>query len=143
MKHTRGFTLVELMITVVMIGILSAIAIPNMANMRLRAREAVVRENCHTVRLAAEDFSVTNLGLYAMDLTDTNPGGDSIVDLLPGGGPLENPFTRAASEPVDGQAAVPGQSGYQPILNGSGTPIGYTITGFGHSSEVSRMIAGI
>lgn len=139
----QGFTLIELMIAVVIIGVLAAIAMPNMSNMRMRAREAAVRENCHTIRLAAEDFSVMNVGLYPVDLTDTTPDGQTLVDLLPGGNLLPNPFTTAASEPQDGPAGQPGESGYEAVLDGSGLPAGYTITGFGGLFEVSRMIAGI
>ncbi len=75
MRKTRGFTLVELMIVVVVIGILAAIATPNMTGMRLRAREAAVRENCHTVQVATEDFSVTNSGLYPANIADVSRSG--------------------------------------------------------------------
>ena len=129
--NTKGFTLIELAIVVMIIGIIAVIAIPNFARMLAHSKEAAVKANCHTVQLAAEDFAVQNGGVYAGDVDgDQTPAGSTIIGILPGGARLANPFTQAATEPVNGAGANPGETGYVPIVQ-NGTNVGYTINGVG------------
>ena len=56
-REDSGFTLLELMIVMVIIGILAAIAIPSFTQNVKHAREAVLREDLQTMRGAIQSFT--------------------------------------------------------------------------------------
>jgi len=52
----RGFTLVEILIVVTIIGILLSIVIPQYKNSVIKAKEAVLKENLYQIRDAISKF---------------------------------------------------------------------------------------
>lgn len=54
----HGFTLLELMIVMTIIGLLAAIAIPSYVNNVRHAKEAVLKEDLHTMREAIDSYTV-------------------------------------------------------------------------------------
>ena len=133
LANAKGFTLIELMIVVVIIGILAAIAIPNFISMQDRAKEGAVKSNMHTLQLAMEDYAVQNDGVYA-----TNAEKASVKALFPSGVWPDNPFTNAAyadaDVPFGADPDAAGEMGANPATAG-----GYTIKGFGKSAMLPPM----
>lgn len=55
-RNQRGFTLLELIVVIAVVGILAAIALPNFMNTPPRAKEAVLKTNLHTLRTVIDQF---------------------------------------------------------------------------------------
>jgi type IV pilus assembly protein PilA len=74
MKHSRGFSLIELLLVVAVILIIAAIAVPNFLQSRLRANEASALSSIRVITTAAVAYSTTypDLGYPALL---TNLGG--------------------------------------------------------------------
>jgi type IV pilus assembly protein PilA len=55
-KNNKGFTLIELMIVVAIIGVLAAIAIPNFLNYQCKAKQSEAKSGLGTIRTAQEAY---------------------------------------------------------------------------------------
>ena len=129
-RNQKGFTLIELMIVVVIIGILAAIAIPNFISMQNRAKEGSVKNNMHTMQLAIEDFATQTDGIYPDAAASATPNGDTVEDLCPQGAYPRNPFTGAATVATwDADPAGPGVVGINPA-----TVNNYIVKGYGKAA---------
>jgi prepilin-type N-terminal cleavage/methylation domain-containing protein len=72
-KNPRGFTLIELMIVVAIVGVLSSIAIPEFQNMTLRARIAERDAVMRAIAKGVEDVTLNASGPTAVLSGAYNP----------------------------------------------------------------------
>jgi general secretion pathway protein G len=73
-KRENGFTLVELMIVMLIIGVLAAVAIPSFVQSIKNAREAALKEDLHVMRDAIDSYTM-----------DKNKAPQSLDDLVQNG----------------------------------------------------------
>jgi type IV pilus assembly protein PilA len=59
-----GFTLVELLVVMLILGLLAAIAIPSFFNQRDKARDADAKAGVRTAQTAIETYATDNQGAY-------------------------------------------------------------------------------
>jgi type IV pilus assembly protein PilA len=69
LNNKKGFTLIELMIVVAIIGILAAIAIPNFMNYQCKAKQSEAKSNLGAIRTAQEVYFAEK-GYYAASIGD-------------------------------------------------------------------------
>ena len=95
-RNAKGFTLIELMIVVAIIGILAAIAIPQFAAYRMRAFNASAESDVRNVKTAEEVLMGDSYVYGSTEKTNTLPGSgnNGTGELLQGPG---NPATQQQS----------------------------------------------
>ena len=98
MGSQRGFTLIELMIVVAIIGILTAIAFPLYANIQARARVAKAQADARTLASAVVVYSA-HTGVLPAALTDLSSSVSGV------GGVVAGPFISPIPSAPTGWAA--------------------------------------
>ncbi len=68
----RGFSLIELLVVVTIIGILAGIALVNVSTAQRKAREAALKSNLHEMRKAIDNF-YADKQRYPSDLNELVP----------------------------------------------------------------------
>jgi general secretion pathway protein G len=82
LKRDGGFTLLELLIVIVIIGILALLIIPNITSAPKKARDTKRKTDITTIRKGLEEYFVNN-NAYPAALTDLTSGSAPIIATLP------------------------------------------------------------
>jgi len=82
--NKKGFTLIELMIVVAIIGILAAIAIPKFADLINKSKEGATKGALSTVRSALQVYYGDNEGWFPAGTADAAGGAAAMVPLTSG-----------------------------------------------------------
>ena len=123
LKSQRGFTLIELMIVVSIVGILAAISVPNYQWGVIRAREAVLRENLYSLRSTIDQYTADQ-GTPPKTLQELVENKNKYLREIP-----KDPFTKAAdwvvateADPETGEVGVSDVHSASTLVGSNGVP---------------------
>ena len=133
-KSKKGFTLIELMVVVAIIGVLALLGLRLYTGQQQKAKNAIVKANCGTIQTLIQAELADNTAAEIND-TSTTPNLDSII----AASGIHNPFgapTNAASTNSDGtQVTNPATPGTGEVYVTYSEPA-FTINGIGADAAV-------
>jgi type IV pilus assembly protein PilA len=98
LKRKSGFTLIELMIVVAIIGILAAIAIPNFLRFQLKAKTSEGKTNIAAIRTAQQSY-YSEFGVFVSALASPAVVSDNMKHSWVQADPTGEGFDRLGWEP--------------------------------------------
>jgi prepilin-type N-terminal cleavage/methylation domain-containing protein len=150
MRHSRGFTLTELAIVMVIAGVLAGICIPGLISWKTRAdlrgaiytlrcdmqmaRSRAIRENTRVVMVFAENgYDV---------FMDNGAGGGKASDYKRNGAEEYLTRRRLNGQKIDLNGTVFGSAGKKTRFNGKGIPLAGRVA-MGHGMMKQRIVVSI
>jgi type II secretion system protein G len=79
-RAEKGFTLIELLVVVIILGILTAIAVPSYLSFRDKANDAAAKSNVRAIIPDIEQYNADNNGYTGMTLTGLQATYDASID---------------------------------------------------------------
>ena len=117
MRTNKGFSLVELMIVVAIIGILAAIAIPNFMTMQLKAKRGELPSNVNGIKTAELAYDAMYDGFIDAALNGATTPGKAAVPWTSSGGWTQLPWAPDGEVRGNYTAAVVGTNDFLVTAN--------------------------
>lgn len=130
----NGFSLIELLIAIVVIGLITSVALPNFSAIQNKAKESNITSLSYSLQTAIETYFLNN-GSYP---SGSNLDTAALISLLKSSGEFtsdtKNPYTGNAFDTSDTKGRI--------VYNFDTTSSTYTLTVYGSSTTTPVLTLG-